>query len=186
MLWGSSLGSCVDPSMRCRSSAILAVTRCKLISSRVAAWSPERRRSPRNRNALQRFGDRDFAEGVPPPSAFTLTSEPVAELCLAGSQPGMPCRIRSAFFDGGCGRSGLRSCGRMCPFAWRGSTRQRLPSIGTWRRCGAGNRMSAVSWTNRTAVRNLSGCLGSSSRRVYWTISPRGWRRPDHRVLWPC
>ncbi len=46
-------------------------------------------------NALQRFGDRDFAEGVPPPSAFTLTSGPAAEPCLAGSQPGMPCKIRS-------------------------------------------------------------------------------------------
>jgi hypothetical protein len=51
-------------------------------------------------NALQRFGDRDRAESVPPPSAFTLTSDPAAEPCLAGSQPGIPCRIRSAFFDG--------------------------------------------------------------------------------------
>ena len=69
---------------------------------RCFAKSPERRRSPRSKcmNALQRFGDRDFAEGVPPPSAFTLTSEPAAEACLTGSQPGMPCRIRSAFFDG--------------------------------------------------------------------------------------
>lgn len=58
-------------------------------------------------NALQRFGDRDFAVGVPPPSAFTLTSEPAAEPCLAGSQPSMPCRIRSAFFDGVMVGSGL-------------------------------------------------------------------------------
>jgi len=43
-------------------------------------------------NALQRFGERDFAEGIPPPSAFTLTSEPVAEACLTGSQPGIPCK----------------------------------------------------------------------------------------------
>ena len=50
--------------------------------------------------ALQRFRDRDFAKDIPPPSAFTLTSELAAEPCLAGSQPGMPCRIRSAFFDG--------------------------------------------------------------------------------------
>jgi hypothetical protein len=33
----------------------------------------ERRSSPRNQNALQRFRGRDFAESVPPPSAFTLT-----------------------------------------------------------------------------------------------------------------
>jgi hypothetical protein len=66
----------------------------------VAARSPERRRSPRNRNALQRFGDRRLAVSVPSPSAFTLTPEAAAELCFAGSQPGMPCRIRSAFFDG--------------------------------------------------------------------------------------
>src|SRR5882672_4778764 len=48
--------------------------------------SPKRRRSPRSRNALQRFGYRDFAESVPPLSAFTLSSEPAAEPCL-GERP---------------------------------------------------------------------------------------------------
>ena len=82
-------------------------------SPRVAARSPERRRSPRNRNALQRFGDRDFSEGVPPPSAFTLTDFRTGGGTLFGRLPA--CKAARSV-DADRHRKSLYSRLRMCDF----------------------------------------------------------------------
>jgi len=67
------------------------------------------RREPERASALRRL---EFFQAVPPPSAFTLTLE-ATEPGLTGPQPGMSCRMESAFFSTGF------SCVAQFNFYWQ-------------------------------------------------------------------